>query len=198
METPPPPPLPSPLTSMHPIPSTADSADLSPSAEVGGGAADRAGGTTPTKAPPNATVPSTRKQGHRRSKKKTAPGATGAPSFAEKKLVHLVIDSGAIIKGAGMTLASAAENFWTIPEVVSEIRDKKARHHLESLPFELKLREPSDEAMKFVVGFARQTGDLRALSRVDLRVLALTYMLERQETGAKHLRTGPVRKARGL
>lgn len=41
------------------------------------------------------------------------------------------------------------QNFWTIPEVVSEIRDKKARHHLESLPFELKLREPSDEAMKF-------------------------------------------------
>lgn len=41
------------------------------------------------------------------------------------------------------------QNFWTVPEVVSEIRDKKARHHLESLPFELKLREPSDEAMKF-------------------------------------------------
>ena len=34
---------------------------------------------------------------------------TAVPSFAEKKLAHLVIDSGAIIKGAGMTLASAAE-----------------------------------------------------------------------------------------
>ncbi|CAN0172721.1 unnamed protein product, partial [Laminaria digitata] len=88
------------------------------------------------------------------------------------------------------------QNFWTVPEVVSEIRDKKARQHLESLPFELKLREPSDEAMKFAVGFARQTGDLRALSRVDLRVIALTYMLERQETGAAHLRTEPVRKVR--
>lgn len=32
---------------------------------------------------------------------------------------------------------------------MAEIRDKKARHHLESLPFELKLREPSDEAIKF-------------------------------------------------
>lgn len=41
------------------------------------------------------------------------------------------------------------QNFWTTPEVVAEIRDKKARQHLESLPFELKLREPSDEAMKF-------------------------------------------------
>ena len=42
-------------------------------------------------------------------------------------------------------------------------------------------------------GFARQTGDLRSLSRVDLRVIALTYMLERQETGGSHLRTAPVR-----
>lgn len=48
------------------------------------------------------------------------------------------------------------------------------------------------------VGFARQTGDLRALSRVDLRVIALTYMLERQETGAAHLRTEPVRKVRWM
>lgn len=41
------------------------------------------------------------------------------------------------------------QNFWTVPEVVAEIRDKKARHNLDTLPFELKLREPSDEAMKF-------------------------------------------------
>ena len=33
--------------------------------------------------------------------------------------------------------------------MVSEIRDKKARHHLQVLPFELKLREPSDEAVRF-------------------------------------------------
>ncbi|CAM9508932.1 unnamed protein product, partial [Hapterophycus canaliculatus] len=125
-----------------------------------------------------------------------ADGAATNAAADKKKLTHLVIDSGAIIKGAGMTLASAAENFWTIPEVVAEIRDKKARHHLESLPFELKLREPSDEALKFAASFARQTGDLRSLSRVDLRVIALTYMLERQETGAAHLRTSPVRAVR--
>lgn len=41
--------------------------------------------------------------------------------------------------------------------------------------------------------FARQTGDLRSLSRVDLKVIALAYMLERQETGAGHLRTAPIR-----
>ncbi|CAN0490197.1 unnamed protein product, partial [Ectocarpus sp. 8 AP-2014] len=41
--------------------------------------------------------------------------------------------------------------------------------------------------------FARQTGDLRSLSRVDLKVIALAYMLEKQETGAGHLRTAPIR-----
>lgn len=49
-----------------------------------------------------------------------------------------------------------------------------------------------------VAGFARQTGDLGALSRVDIRVIALTYMLERQETGGSHLRAAPVRPVRHL
>lgn len=47
--------------------------------------------------------------------------------------------------------------------------------------------------IRLAAGFARQTGDLRSLSRVDLKVIALTYMLERQETGAAHLRTKPSR-----
>ncbi|CAN0035164.1 unnamed protein product, partial [Phaeothamnion confervicola] len=63
-------------------------------------------------------------------------------------LKHLVIDTAAIIKGAGMTLAGHAERFWTVPEVLQEVRDKKARHHLDTLPFELQLREPSDEALR--------------------------------------------------
>eukprot|EP00752_Nemacystus_decipiens_P001421 g1401.t1 len=155
--------------------------------------ADASSGEVARVESPSPTVPSGGKKGRRRKKQGAAGGSPAAAAPEVQKLTHLVVDSGAIIKGAGMTLASAAENFWTIPEVVAEIRDKKARHHLESLPFELKLREPSDEAMKFASSFARQTGDFRSLSRVDLRVIALTYMLERQETGAEHLRTAPVR-----
>ncbi|CAM9780980.1 unnamed protein product, partial [Scytosiphon promiscuus] len=184
---------PLPVTSS--APSSSAAAPAVP-AGVTGDSPDKDNAAAPSSTVPPA-APKARGGGKPRRSKKKAPRAAGgaAPKAAveNEKLTHLVIDSGAIIKGAGMTLSSAAENFWTVPEVVAEIRDKKARHHLQALPFELKLREPSDEAMKFAASFARQTGDLRSLSRVDLRVIALTYMLERQETGASHLRTAPVR-----
>ena len=43
-----------------------------------------------------------------------------------------------------------------------------------------------------VTEFAKKTGDFAVLSAVDLRVLALTYMLEVELThGASHLRQEP-------
>lgn len=67
-------------------------------------------------ATPTSTVPPAApkaKGGRARRGRKNAPrAASGAPPVAaagNEKLTHLVIDSGAIIKGAGMTLASAAE-----------------------------------------------------------------------------------------
>lgn len=56
--------------------------------------------------PKTTTVPYDKR--HRAPRKK-GPAAAAAPAAAERKLKHLVVDSGAIIKGAGMTLASAAE-----------------------------------------------------------------------------------------
>ena len=59
---------------------------------------------------------------------------------------HLVVDSGAIIKG--LHLQDHADFFWTVPEVLKEIRDKRARHVLETLPYELRTRQPSGEAVQ--------------------------------------------------
>jgi RNA-binding protein NOB1 len=42
-----------------------------------------------------------------------------------------------------------------------------------------------------VVAFAKKTGDFRELSRTDLLVLALVYMLEKETCGTAHLRTEP-------
>ena len=42
-----------------------------------------------------------------------------------------------------------------------------------------------------VINFARATGDLQTLSDVDLKLIALTYMLEGQIHGTKHLRDSP-------
>ena len=43
--------------------------------------------------------------------------------------------------------------------------------------------------------FARLTGDLPVISTVDLRVLALTWMLEKECRGVDHLRTTPPPRA---
>lgn len=85
----------------------------------------------------------------------------------------------------------AWQNFWTVPDVVSEIRDKKARAMLERLPFQLQTREPSAEALTAVVNFSRKTGDFAYLSLTDLRVMALAYMLEVEANGDAHLKTSP-------
>lgn len=112
-----------------------------------------------------------------------------SPPISASKLEHLVVDSGAIIKG--IPLENLANNLWTVEDVLSEVKDKRSRHLLAKLPVELKCREPSMEALKFVATFARKTGDLRSLSNADMKVLALTYMLEKECNGVTHLRTEP-------
>ena len=58
---------------------------------------------------------------------------------------YLVVDSGPLIKGVRLE-RFGAERYVTVPEVLGELRDSQARALLESLPFDLELREPSDEA----------------------------------------------------
>ena len=55
-------------------------------------------------------------------------------------LEHLVVDSGAIIKGCGYEFHKTSKRFWTVQDVVNEIRDSKSLHLLETLPFELEIR----------------------------------------------------------
>ena len=42
-----------------------------------------------------------------------------------------------------------------------------------------------------VTEFAKLTGDFKSLSVVDLRVLALTYQLEKEHCGTGHINTAP-------
>lgn len=45
-----------------------------------------------------------------------------------------------------------------------------------------------------VVNFSKKTGDFASLSAVDLRVLALVYLLEKENVGTDHIRTEPTRQ----
>ncbi|KAH8049247.1 hypothetical protein JL722_12048 [Aureococcus anophagefferens] len=103
---------------------------------------------------------------------------------------HLVLDANAI--RAAASLAGYAERFWTIEEVLAEVRDDKSREQLLRLPFELEVRRPSAEATARVLEFAKLTGDLRSLSAVDAKVLALALTLELEAVGDDaHLRRAP-------
>ena len=104
---------------------------------------------------------------------------------------YAVVDTGVLIKGVRLE-SLGAERLVTIPEVLSEVRDKHARHMLATLPVELETKEPSDEAIGAIRAFAKLTGDLPSLSAVDTKVLALAWMLEKEtKGGVSHLRTVP-------
>ncbi len=131
--------------------------------------------------------------------KEEAPVAPPLPS----EYYAMVVDSGPIIKQDVRNLMGKAQSYVTTPSVLREIRDSKARDHLEHsvLPLlDLKTREPSDKAMQDVIAFAKQTGDYASLSTVDLQVLALTLDLEREGSlvsgniDLSHIRTTPKRK----
>ncbi|KAJ8646581.1 hypothetical protein MRB53_008329 [Persea americana] len=59
------------------------------------------------------------------------------------------------------------------------------------MPFSVDAMEPSPDALKKVISFARATGDLQTLSDVNLKLIALTYPLEAQIHGTEHLRDNP-------
>ncbi|TKY60611.1 RNA-binding protein NOB1 [Spatholobus suberectus] len=101
-----------------------------------------------------------------------------------------VVDANAVID-SGEKLHGLADKFISIPEVMHEIRDPVSRHKLSFLPFTIQTMEPSPESINKVIKFARATGDLQTLSDVDIKLIALTYTLEAQIHGTKHLRDAP-------
>ncbi|KAJ6821884.1 RNA-binding protein NOB1 [Iris pallida] len=100
-----------------------------------------------------------------------------------------VVDANAIISGD--KIAGAADKFVTVGEVLEEVRDPVSRQRMAFLPLSVDTMEPDPESLKKVVKFARETGDLQTLSDVDLKLIALTYMLESQIHGTSHLRDSP-------
>jgi len=96
---------------------------------------------------------------------------------------HLVVDTNAVIAGAGASLRGLSESFWTSPLALSEVKDERSRALFATLPFKIQTRVPSEESIDAIKAFATKTGDLRALSRVDLHLLALTYQFEREVNG---------------
>jgi RNA-binding protein NOB1 len=101
----------------------------------------------------------------------------------------IVIDSGAVIRGA--KLEKYGSEFYTTPLVLSEIKSSKSRTRLLMFPFEIKVKQPTEEAMSIVSSYAQKTGDYAGLSKTDLSVIALTYQLEVELHGKKNIKPEP-------
>lgn len=101
-----------------------------------------------------------------------------------------VVDANAVISG-GSALSTSAGRLVTVPEVLEEVRDAAARRRLALLPVPVETVDPAPEFVKKVTKFARETGDIQTLSDVDIKIIALAYMLEAEIHGTNHLREHP-------
>ncbi|KAG6356400.1 hypothetical protein INS49_015788 [Diaporthe citri] len=121
-----------------------------------------------------------------------------AAAQGQKRIHSLVVDTGPLIKNepALSTLISEAEEIYTIPSVLSEIKDEATRARVQTtlLPF-LKLRSPRPQSIKFITDFSRRTGDLEVMSKPDIHLLALCYELEIERNGGDwRIRNNPTQK----
>lgn len=68
------------------------------------------------------------------------------PLVMDPKIGQLVIDTNAIVHGT--TLVNVAREYYTCPEVIDEIRSSHSRQYLDQLPFEIKIEDPTESAMR--------------------------------------------------
>ena len=117
------------------------------------------------------------------------------------KCKHLVLDAGPLLSFT--PLRGLAESYYTVPQVLAELRDKRAREHLERLGLlsgvNILIKSPDAASLShgahlfisiylgspsLVIQWAKKTGDYGVLSHPDLSVLALTYMLHKEGENA--------------
>jgi RNA-binding protein NOB1 len=115
------------------------------------------------------------------------------PAGPRKRVV--VVDTNSIINN--VSFASLGDQFVTVSEVLEEVRDPEARRRLENMTMltTLETRVPSKDAVAKVVAFANSTGDFAVLSGADIKLIALTRMIEVELNGETQLRALPVAQA---
>lgn len=108
----------------------------------------------------------------------------------DQKVQYLVVDTSAFIRNAA--LQDIGVNIITEQDVVNEITNKRQLRRLVVLPYDLTIKNAFPEDVKFVTEFAKKTGDYTSLSATDIKVIALTYRLEKEYVGTDNIRTVPI------
>lgn len=101
----------------------------------------------------------------------------------------LVVDTTAFIKNTA--LQELGGQIVTVKEVVDEITSKRQIRRLVVLPYDLQIKDVFMENILHVTEFSKKTGDYPSLSATDIRVMALTYQLEKEKVGTSHLNKEP-------
>ncbi|THH28804.1 hypothetical protein EUX98_g5392 [Antrodiella citrinella] len=107
------------------------------------------------------------------------------PQIEQKKPACkiLVLDAGPLLNLS--PLRGLAETFYTVPQVLEELKDKRAREHFRQLGLSagvrIEVKRPDAVALSHVINFAKKTGDYSVLSHADMCILALTYALSKEE-----------------
>ncbi|XP_072753536.1 RNA-binding protein NOB1 [Anoplolepis gracilipes] len=105
------------------------------------------------------------------------------------KIQYLIVDTSAFIRNAA--LQDIGDNILTEQAVIDEITSKRQLRRLVVLPYDLKIQEAFVENIKFVTEFSKKSGDYTSLSATDIKVIALTYQLEKEKVGTAHLKDAP-------
>jgi RNA-binding protein NOB1 len=116
---------------------------------------------------------------------------TDATNFNAQGVSTVVLDAGAFITGAQLTHFGPDCAYVTTERVLAEVKDGNARRYLATFPFKITEVAVTEEALDAVSRFARFTGDYVALSRTDLEVIALHYMLEKRVHGSGRINLRP-------
>jgi RNA-binding protein NOB1 len=124
-----------------------------------------------------------------------------AAETTQKPMHSLILDTGPLIKNVVSisTIINSAEELYTTPAIISEIRDEATRARVQTtlMPF-LKVRNPSPASYEAVTEFSKKTGDHAVLSRQDMGILALAYEIHCERNGGswglREVPKGPIKK----
>lgn len=105
------------------------------------------------------------------------------------KAEYLVVDTTAFIQNAN--LQDIGKNIISLSDVVDEVKSKRQLRRLVVLPYDLQIKDVFPENVKFVTEFSKKTGDFPSLSATDIKVMALTYQLEKEYCDSEHLKSAP-------
>ncbi|KAG4305563.1 hypothetical protein PORY_001119 [Pneumocystis oryctolagi] len=95
----------------------------------------------------------------------------------------LVLDAVSFISLSSSLIMNRASSFYTVPNVINEIKDKKSLQELSLWENKITVRTPQLSSIQKIILFSKKTGDYEVLSITDIHILALTYELDCEANG---------------